>query len=93
MKRYALLAFGLLVALPALAVESEQDVVDRIIDEGKNRNQVMTHLTYLTKRIGARLTGSPQLQRACEWTVSKFKEYGLQNVHLEQWGTVPVGFE
>lgn len=95
MKRFQfpLLVAGLLV-IPAL-VQSQADpgIVARIVDEGKNRNQVMNHLKYLTKNIGPRLTSSPQLQRACEWTAAKFRSFGLQNVHLEQWGEVPVGFE
>ena len=76
-----------LLALSISAVASawsgaDPAVVAAVIEEGKNHNQVMNHLRYLTKNIGARLTGSPQLQRACEWTASKFREYGLQNVHL-----------
>jgi carboxypeptidase Q len=85
----------LMAALAAsLSVAQGDPAVHRaVIDEGKNRNQVMKHLEHLTKNIGTRLTGSPGLQKACDWTVQKFKEYGLQNVHLEQWGEVPVGFE
>ena len=90
--RFLLVPLAALAAVSAFA-QGEASTVARILDEGKNRNQVMNHLTPLTQKIGARLTGSPQLQRANEWAVAKFKEYGLQNVHLEQWGTVPVGFE
>lgn len=83
-----------LVALAAASVYAQGDAatIARILDEGKNRNQVMKHLTFLTQKIGPRLTGSPQLQRACEWTAAKFTEFGLKNVHLEEWGVVP-GFE
>ncbi|MCO5297038.1 MAG: M20/M25/M40 family metallo-hydrolase [Fimbriimonadaceae bacterium] len=90
---------GLSVALLAAWVapfalgQGDAATIARILDEGKQHNQVMRHLTYLTQRIGPRLTGSPQLQRACEWTAGKFREFGLQNVHLEEWGVVPVGFE
>jgi carboxypeptidase Q len=83
-----------LILVAAVATgQGDPAAFTRIIDEGKNRNQVMNHLRHLTQGIGPRLTGSPQLQRACEWTAAKFREYGLQNVHLDQWGTVPVGFE
>lgn len=90
-----LLIFALAVLGAPAFVQSQHDegIVAKIVDEGKNRNQVMAHLKHLTKNIGPRLTGSPQLQKACEWTASKFREYGLQNVKLEQWGEVPVGFE
>lgn len=94
MKRLALIfALGVLAAPLTVRSQSDDPIVAKIVDEGKNRNQVMAHLKYLTKTIGPRLTGSPQLQRACDWTAGQFRKYGLQNVHLEQWGEVPVGFE
>lgn len=94
MKTRAIL-IGLMALATPILVQSQHDdnTVAKIIDEGKNRNQVMDHLRHLTKNIGPRLTGSPQLQKACDYTMAKFKEYGLTNVHLEQWGEVPVGFE
>lgn len=91
-RRFSLFALALLVPAWSLS-QADPVVIDKLVDEGKNRNQVMNHLKYLTKNIGPRLTGSPQLQKACEWTAKKFREYGLKNVHLEQWGEVPVGFE
>lgn len=73
--------------------QGDPGVISRILDEGKNRNQVMTHLRYLTTQIGHRLTGSDSLQRACEWTRDEFKRFGLVNTNLEQWGEIPVGFQ
>lgn len=94
MNRRLLSLFSLSIYVVGSAcADANPAVVAAIVEEGKNRNQVMNHLRYLTKNIGARLTGSPQLQRACEWTATKFREYGLQNVHLEKWGEVPVGFD
>jgi hypothetical protein len=87
------LIFSLLVPASPLFSQGDPAVIARIIDEGKNRNQVMEHLRYLTHEIGPRLTGSPKLQRACEWTAEMFRKFGLQNVRLEKWGEVPVGFD
>ena len=42
--------------------------IDKIKDEGMNRSKVMETLSYLTDVIGARLTASPSLFRANEWT-------------------------
>lgn len=91
--RCLFLALLATLATSTTFAQGDQATLARILDEGKNHNRVMNHLTYLTQRIGPRLTGSPQLQRAGEWTAAKFREFGLQNVHLEQWGEVPVGFE
>src|SRR5690242_4400185 len=59
------------------------DPVQRIKDEGMNRSQVMQTLNYLTNVIGPRLTGSPGMKRANEWTRDKLTEWGLSNAHLE----------
>ncbi|HEV8290386.1 MAG TPA: M20/M25/M40 family metallo-hydrolase [Tepidisphaeraceae bacterium] len=61
-------------------------VIAQIRDEGFNRSQVMATLSYLTDVIGPRLTGSPQLQRANDWTRDKFTSWGLVNAHIEPWG-------
>ncbi|HEX8846938.1 MAG TPA: M20/M25/M40 family metallo-hydrolase [Pyrinomonadaceae bacterium] len=68
------------------------DPIERIKDEGMNRSQVMQTLSYLTDVIGPRLTGSPGMKRANEWTREKLAEWGLQNAHLEAWGPFGRGW-
>jgi len=55
----------------------------QILAEIHEHSELMDNLEYLSDRIGPRLTGSPLLKQANEWTVEMFKEYGLTNVHLE----------
>ena len=62
------------------------DPIVRIKDEGMNRSQVMNTLSYLSDVIGPRLTGSPNMKRANEWTRDQLTKWGLQNAHLESWG-------
>jgi carboxypeptidase Q len=57
----------------------------RILAEIRDHSEAMENLEYLSDQIGPRLTGSPQLQRANEWTRDMFKKYGLTNSHLEPW--------
>jgi len=66
------------------------DPIARIRDEGLNRSQLMETLSYLTDVIGPRLTGSPNMKRANEWTRDKLTAWGLANAHLEAWG--PFGY-
>src|SRR5688572_1096904 len=66
--------------------------VDRIKDEGLNRSQVMQTLSYLTDVIGPRLTNSPGMKRANEWTRDQMAKWGLQNAHLEAWGPFGRGW-
>ncbi len=67
--------------------------IARIIDEGKNRNQVMKHMEYLTKQIGARLTGSSNVEKANNWCKDQYAAWGLSNPHLEKWGEVATRFD
>ncbi len=57
----------------------------QILSEIRDHSQAMENLEYLSDEIGARLTGSPQLKQANDWTAAKFREYGLTNVKLEPW--------
>ncbi|HWW75567.1 MAG TPA: hypothetical protein VNZ44_09225, partial [Pyrinomonadaceae bacterium] len=68
------------------------DVIERIKDEGLKRSQVMRTLEYLTDVIGPRLTGSPALKRANNWTRDKLAEWGLTGAHLEPWGPFGRGW-
>lgn len=68
------------------------DPIERIKEEGMKRSQVMQTLSYLTDVIGPRLTNSPNMKRANEWTRDKLAEWGLQNAHLEAWGPFGRGW-
>lgn len=68
------------------------DPIERMKEEGMKRSQVMQTLTYLTDVIGPRLTNSPGMKRANEWTRDKMTEWGLQNSHLESWGPFGRGW-
>ncbi len=69
-----------------------KETIDKIRDEGMNRSQVMQTLSYMTDVIGGRLTGSPNMKRANEWTRDKMKEWGMQNARLESWGPFGRGW-
>ena len=69
----------------AQTVPSNEDVVARIIDEGMKRSHTDADLQYLLDIIGPRLTGSPGMRTANEWTQQKFREYGMDRTALEPW--------
>lgn len=80
--------------IPVPAIEMGDDAVtQRIVQEGALRSQVMDNLTALAVERGPRLTGSENLRKAQDWASQSFREWGLTNVHMEQWGTVGVGFD
>lgn len=84
------IAFG--QATAPVVYQAPKDVIDKIKDEGSKNSQVMQTLSYLTDVIGARLTGSPQMKRANEWTRDRMTKWGLQNAHLEAWGPFGRGW-
>ncbi len=56
----------------------------RLIAEATRDNFAWERLAVLTDAIGARLSGSPQLDRAIAWAVAEMKRDGLDNVHTEK---------
>ena len=66
-------------------------VIEKIKEEGLKRSQVMATLSYLSDVIGPRLTGSPNMKRANEWTRDKMTAWGMANAHLEAWGPFGKG--
>ena len=60
-------------------------VTQAILDDIDKHSELMANLEYLCDMIGPRLTGSPALAKANQWTSDKFRQYGLANAHLEPW--------
>lgn len=59
------------------------EMVSRIRQEAFQRSQVMATMTHLTEKIGPRLTNSPAMTAANEWTASQLRSWGLANVHQD----------
>jgi hypothetical protein len=73
----------LLATSVAVSAETDLDVVNKIRAEGFYNSQVMNTLQHLTDEIGPRLSASPQLKVANEWTKKQLTDWGLKNAHLE----------
>src|SRR5690348_5430608 len=79
--------------LPQPAVENlDLTMYQRIRDEGLGHSHVMEYASGLTDGIGPRLTGSPNLKKANEWTRDQFTAMGCTNAHLEDWGEFGIGW-
>lgn len=57
----------------------------KIAGEGMLDSHAFQYLTELSDDVGARVTGSPQAQKAVEWGQAKMRAMGLENVHAEKW--------
>jgi hypothetical protein len=83
----------LFIAFLAFAQEKvDLFVVNKIKAEALRNSQVMDTAFYLTDVYGPRLTGSPGLKAAGDWTVSRMKEWGLAEPHMEKWGPFGRGW-
>jgi carboxypeptidase Q len=64
-----------------------------IRDEALTHSHIMEYASGLTDGIGPRLTGSPNLKHANEWTRDQFAAMGCTNAHLEDWGEFGMGWQ
>jgi carboxypeptidase Q len=79
--------------LPQPATETlDLTMYQRIRDEGLPHSHVMEYASGLMDGIGPRLTGSPNLKRANEWTRDQLSAMGCTNAHLEDWGEFGMGW-
>ncbi len=78
----ASLAFFLTLAAPSSA-QVDHSTIGRIIDEALNHSEIPQTAAYLTDRIGGRMTNSPQMRAAEQWTQEQFRDWGLKNVRAE----------
>src|SRR3984893_15478980 len=93
LRRVIAFAFVLLLAMGGLhaMAHASGDTNDyaaadaQILREIREHSEAMENLEHLSDAIGPRLTGSPQLKQANDWTAEMFRKYGLTNVHLEPW--------
>jgi hypothetical protein len=57
----------------------------KIAGEGMMNSHAFQYLTELSDNVGARLTGTPEAQKAIDWGMAKMRGIGLENVHAEKW--------
>jgi len=82
----------LITATLNAADSPDLQIVTRIRQEGFRNSKVMEIAWGITDLSGARLTGSPNMKKANEWTRDKLTEFGLANAHLESWGPFGRGW-
>ena len=72
--------------------KATKSTVEQIKEEGMERSHVMETLSHLTDVIGPRLTNSPAMKQANEWTKDQMSSWGMENAHLEPWGPFGRGW-
>jgi hypothetical protein len=80
--------------LPQPAQETlDYSMYVNIREEATAHSHIMEYASALMDGIGPRLTGSPNLKRANEWTLNQFTAMGCSNAHQEDWGEFGMGWE
>lgn len=87
-------ALAVLLSLSPATAEEPVDLaaLQRLRDEGLKNSKVMETVAYLADVIGPRLTGSPQMKQANEWTRDQLEAAGWKDARLEAWGPFGVGW-
>jgi hypothetical protein len=82
-----LAAFFAISAASVFSKENEEATkaaLVKIAGEGLVESHAFEYLTQLSDDIGARVTGSPESQKAVDWSLAKMRAIGLENVHAEK---------
>ena len=69
---------------PTVRIDDYRAPAGRIIGAALTSNKAYERLSYLTDRIGHRLSGSAGLERAIAWALEEMKRDGLDNVRAEK---------
>jgi carboxypeptidase Q len=86
----AICALGCKIAFAQEKVDL--DTISRIRYEGFHNSKIMEIASGLMDGIGERLTGSPNMKKANDWTRDELTSFGLVNAHLEPWSPFGRGW-
>jgi carboxypeptidase Q len=78
------LMVSLCISSLAMAQTKEQIAVEKIYNESLGNGKSYEMLNYLSNRIGARMSGSPQAAAAVEWSRQVMKRLGADTVKLQE---------
>ncbi|MEO6548853.1 MAG: M20/M25/M40 family metallo-hydrolase [Ferruginibacter sp.] len=82
-KKIVLFFFAALISGIAIAQENDSTIIKQIADEVLVNGKAYENLRYLCKKIGPRLSGSAQAQKAVEATAKMLKDAGADTVYLQ----------
>ncbi|MFU8812815.1 MAG: M20/M25/M40 family metallo-hydrolase [Balneolaceae bacterium] len=85
MKRIFILFFVFVWAGLSVQAQTQQEVVDRIVEMADHDSHLEMLAHQLLDVIGPRLVGTPQMQHAHDWAVEQFNEWGIE-ARNEQFG-------
>ena len=86
--KHSLVAIAVACISVTLSAQSSNPLdtatINRIRGEAIANSQAMETHWWLSEVFGPRATGTPGYQKGADWVMARFKEWGLQNVHIER---------
>ncbi len=76
---------GMIFCSSISMAQSSKPVIDAIMKEETSNSQLEKLAHELFDGIGPRLIGTPQMKKANDWAVEKYKSWGI-DAHNEKWG-------
>src|ERR1039457_5552538 len=86
----AVLAFAVGQPMPAQVPDSA--ALASIRAEGLGHSQAMETASWLTDVFGGRLTNSPAMRAAADWTQGRLGSWGITRIWRENWGPFGTGW-
>jgi carboxypeptidase Q len=84
MKKTLIIAISFLLVSNGYSQSEDSLMIKKISDEILMNSKAYDNLHYLTKQIGGRLSGSPQMVKAEKWGVQLMKESGADKAWLQE---------
>lgn len=83
MKRKLFIALSLLQSLHFFAQDNDTVTLRKIYDYYLTQSKTYSNLEYLATKIGGRLSGSPEAEKAVQWAKKALYEAGADTVYLQ----------
>src|SRR5678816_4664992 len=84
MKKILIIAISFLLVTNGFSQNDDSMMIKKISDEILTNGKAYDNLHYLTKQIGGRLSGSPQMVKAEKWGVELMKQSGADKAWLQE---------
>src|SRR5215207_9930039 len=84
MKNFVFIVLAFLLSSSSFSQNEDSLMIKKISDEILTNGKAYDNLRQLTKQIGARLSGSPQMVKAERWGIQAMKESGADKAWLQQ---------
>jgi len=84
MKKTLIIAVSFLLVTNGFSQNEDSIMIKKISDDILTNGEAYDNLRHLTKKIGARLSGSPQMVKAEKWGVGLMQESGADKAWLQE---------